>query len=379
MSRTNLIRTLFAILAIGFFATPIAARVLGVTAQSFENRRLADPPKLSQGWDAFNQTTRYLTDRMPLRKQAIEANTHIWTDVFDTDPNYAGRQALARDQALPFAGRIEDERSGRSGPGLESGRGKWLFLDDEFEIACDDSVTDIGALERWGDLVRAVRDAGHPAFMFVAPAKASVYPEHLPATYAFDHCAPEGRKRFWDVMGRAGAAQGVIGLRSDLLKLKRSASDEVFQRQDSHWSTLGAITLVERALETLGGGVRLRRSEIVGRREVFYTGDISRIGGRSETDTRIEYDLVRAPGAPRVPGRTLLVCDSFAYRWIRLFKPYFENVRYVSLRRPEAEIAAEIAKADTVILEANELLMKVQGAPGEQAAKILAALRVGRG
>ena len=68
MKRSTYIRVAFAVLAIGFFAAPIILRGVGVTATAFENRRLADAPQLSQGWDGFQQTSRFLTDRLPLRE-----------------------------------------------------------------------------------------------------------------------------------------------------------------------------------------------------------------------------------------------------------------------------------------------------------------------
>ena len=49
-------RVLVALLGIAFFATPVGLRAVGVTAHPFENRVLAGPPKLSQGFDAFDKT-----------------------------------------------------------------------------------------------------------------------------------------------------------------------------------------------------------------------------------------------------------------------------------------------------------------------------------
>ncbi len=77
MDRRALISLAFALLAIAFFAAPVALRAVGVHANAFENRRLAEAPKLSQGWEVFQQATRFLTDRMPLREQAVRANTIV--------------------------------------------------------------------------------------------------------------------------------------------------------------------------------------------------------------------------------------------------------------------------------------------------------------
>lgn len=373
MSRANTLRLLFAILATCFFAAPIALRVAGVTAEQFENRRLADPPRVGQGWEAFQQTSRYLTDHMPLRADAVRLNTRIWTDLFGTDPRYTGQTALADDQALPFAGDIERDPLAERRPQVNtrSGRGGWLYLNLEFSTMCTGSVTDGQVVRRWADLVERIRAEGHKAAMFVAPNKSSVYPEHLPEKYPYDRCAPRRKEQFWRAIDREGPALGVFGLRDDLLRLKQDTEQDLFQRQDYHWTTLGATTLVDGVLDFIGGDVRLERGDIVSRGAVSYTGDLSVVGGRSSADQRIEYDIVRPADAPRIPGRTLLVCDSFAYRWMRLFKPYFESVRYVSVRDDEKKIVDEIRDSDTVIVVANELLVKAQAERGEQVTELL--------
>jgi hypothetical protein len=363
---TKAIRLLFAILAIGFFAAPIAARTLGITAEAFENRRFADPPKLSQGWNGFQQTTQYLTDRMPLRAQAVRANTQIWTDVFGTDPSYTRDSTLAKDQALPFAGAIERDdgevRIGRDGGGpttSSTGSGGWLYLQDEFSVACEHPVSAALALRRWGKLMRVVRADGRPAVALIAPHKASVYPEYAPEQ-SFIDCARKAKADLWQRLARDGPKLGVLGLRNRMLEVKQYAGGGLFQRKDSHWSTLGALVLVDAALDELGDGVELKPSEIVERGSVPYTGDLTVLNGSSQVDRRDEYGIARARGAPRVPGRTVLICDSFGYGWIRLFKPYFEDISYVSWYEPPDVIAAAIRRADRVILEANETVVKFQ-------------------
>ncbi len=362
MRRNHTTRIAFAILAIAFFATPIAARTIGITAEQFENRRFAAAPTLSQGWDAFAQTTQFLTDRMPLRKQAVETNTHIWTSVFNTDPDYSGRASLGDDRALPFAGAAGPD----SGEGSEVGAGTatssaartgqrgWLFNDRELKDACD-ATHDRAILRRWGRVIRTIRASGREAAMFVAPAKASVYPEHLPDEYPGDHCALEAKERFWRLLSEEGPRDGTRELRSDLVRLKEYAGDALFYRKDTHWSTLGAMALVKAVLEELGGDIRLKPNEIVKRGTATYTGDLTVLSGRAETERAKDYAISREPGAPRVPGRTLLICDSFAGKWVRLLRPYFEHIEPVALAGVEAaDMIEAMRRSDTVIIEAME-------------------------
>jgi hypothetical protein len=380
MSKTTTIRIAFAAIAILFFTAPIAARTLGITAEAFENRRFADAPKLSQGWDAFQQTTRYLTDRMPLRAQAVRANTRIWRDMFGADPRYE-TAPTSPDAALPFTNVPGTSRDDSPGDGLQgpvtakTGRAGWLFLDAEFEYACDKSISNAAILERWGDLVRATRASGRDSALFAVPEKASVYPEYLPKKYPFQSCALEAKERFWTRLAEDGPALGIHQVRNDLLRLKPKAGAGLFQRKDLHWTTLGALTLVDAVLETFGDDIQLEQAEIVARGNVTYDGDLAAANGDPISDTRMEYDIVRRKGATRIPGRTLLICDSFAYKWMRLFKPYFEDLRYESLYSDENAILAAIRQADRVIFEAEEVNLKAHADKEDRVLAIVRGLR----
>jgi alginate O-acetyltransferase complex protein AlgJ len=374
MRRQPALRTAFATLAVAFFATPIILAALGVSAERFENRRLADAPKPSQGWNAFQQTGQFLTDRMPLRAQAVRANTRIWQDVFDTDPRLTAAGELADDQALPFAGEANEVRNGRRDPRLArrgdragqaevdgaqslivTGRDGWLYMNAELSAACLPPRAKRAALARWRSFVATVAGDSRRAFMLIAPDKASVYPEHLPAAYPNDSCALDGKDELWRLVERRERAGSPIrGLRADLLRRKVAEGDDLYQRKDQHWSTAGALSLVAAALKAVGGRVRMQPSEIVNRRTVAYTGDLTTLVGRPETDERVEVDIRREAGAPRVPGRTLLIGDSFGYRWVRLFRPYFGDVRQVRWYDSGYRIAKAVERSDIVVIEAVE-------------------------
>lgn len=361
MRRTTAIHVLFAVLAIAFFAAPLAARLVGVTAESFENRRLAQPPKLSQGWEGFQQASRYLTDRMPLRAQAIRLNTRIWTDVFGTDPLYERDEALSADRALPFAGvRAEDRgakgrESGLQGPVTAStGQRGWLFNGSETDVACAQKVPSDAILRRWASLVKATRETGRSSVMFAVPEKSSVYPEYLPESDPHKDCALEKKDERWSYLSEYGPDLGVFELRSELVRLKKRLGDQLFEVKDTHWTTLGSLTLVAAALDAVGDGIQIEDGEVVNRGRVSYTGDLDVASGRDGTAETFEYDIVRDRDAPRVPGRTVLVGDSFAYRKIHVFEPYFAHIESVSLVQPLPEVIDAIRRADHVIYEAVE-------------------------
>jgi alginate O-acetyltransferase complex protein AlgJ len=385
MSAKTAIRLTFALLAIGFFAAPIAARMLGITAEAFENRRFADPPKLSQGWNAFQQTGRFLTDRMPLRAQAVRANTRIWTDVFGATPRYGGGQpALADDGALPFAGAAE--QPGQPAPPAAApdpaqvirGNDGWLYLQGEQDRACAPAVGVKAALDRWAELVAVVRASGRRAVAVVAPDKASIYPEHLPGDFPNADCAVAGKQALWGVLERSPASAGVVPLRRALLDRKRRGGEQLYLTKDSHWNEQGSLTLVRAALAAVGGGVRVAPAEILDSGTREYTGDLTTLLGESETDVAPVRVVARAADAPRVAGRTLMVRDSYGDAAAPQLAPYvtvFQDALWFGSTAPQ--LAREVALADTVIFETVEREFAFRAAPDGPVAALTAALRQG--
>ena len=357
MSRSKAIRLAFAFLAVGFFAVPVALRAVGVTAEAFENRRFAEAPALAQGWDAFEQTTQFLIDRMPLRAQAVRANTRIWKDVFDTDPRYAGQPTLGQDQALPFAGAAEGEPTGEpaeTASQVLSGKDGWLFLAGEQQNACAPPLPPDEALRRWAKLVSTVRASGRQAVLLVAPDKGSVYPEYLPDDYANADCARAAKEVMWGLFEQIGPGLGVIALRKPLLRAKREGPTPVYLRKDSHWSAVGSLEMVRAALDRFGGGVTVG-PEDVKRGESEYTGDLTTLIGAAEEDTRPERVVDRPAGAPHVEAPAVLVGDSYGALALPQLSPYFTDLRSAPwFSTPTETLIGEIERARIVIFETVE-------------------------
>ena len=379
-------RLVFAVLAIAFFATPLALRAVGVTARPFENRALAGAPRLSQGWNAFDQASRFFVDRMPLREQAVRANTWLSRHIFDTTPRYGqGAFAAAGQSGLPFGQPIAP-RSGAPRPAANQpapggnhalvGRDGWLYLQGELDRACSPPITAAHAVSSWKQVVSRVRASGRRAVLLVVPDKSTLYPEHLPASFPQKQCSERNRRVLWPAID-AAARNGVVGLRSALLAAKRRAGDGLYRRKDSHWNTLGSLALVETALERVGRGVRLRPSEIVDPGPGKYTGDLTTLVGAAEEDRTPGRNIRRAPGARRVPGRTLYVYDSYGDTALSQLAPYFANFHAVNWSQILAPgVAEEVARSDTVIFETVEREFYYRASDvGEAGPSLLAALR----
>ena len=357
MKSSITVRVAFAILAIGFFAVPILLRGVGVTATAFENRRFADPPRVSQGWDAFQQTSRFLTDRLPLREQAVRANTELWQTFFGTAPRYG---ATGGGGALPFAGKAEGTAGDGGGARARGqarqvlpGRDGWLFVKGELERSCTPMMPFGAALARWRRLISIVRASGRRAMLMVPPDKGSIYGEYLPAGDLTD-CARPAKRGFWQLLASEPRASGVVQLERPLAAKKRRGGQVLYSKKDSHWTSAGSLEMVRAVLERLGKGVRLKRREVVGLPKEEYVADLSVLRGESTKDTRPAQTVRRATGARRVHGRTLFVRDSFGDGALPFLSLYFADLRKTTWLVPPAQLTRAIARADTVIFESVE-------------------------
>lgn len=377
MTNSRKIRLAFAALAVAFFATPVALRAVGIRAQAFENRRFAAAPRLADGWSFFNEATRFLIDRMPLRYQAVQANTWIDRHVYNTTPVYGlnGLGGVAADQALPFTGNTAQDKAALTA-GAAAGRktkrqtqppataaqvaiGKdgWLFLQGVFDRACSPFISFSDAAARWEELLRVIRATGRRAVLLVPPDKQTIYPEYVAPGTANLACARTGTADLWQVIESPTAvAAGIIGLRKPLLAEKRSTRAPLYYRTDSHWNSVGSLAFVESALSAFSTRVTVLPSEIVKMPWGRFSGDLLGLLGEPGSEMAPSWSVRRAPGAPTVAGSTVIVGDSYVDSPLPELRPYFSSpidfLQWVE-NRPQ-EIADGIASARNVILDTVE-------------------------
>jgi hypothetical protein len=354
-------RLLFALLALLFFATPVALRAVGVTARAFENRRLAEAPKVSQGFDAFPQASRFFVDRLPLREQAVRANTWVSRSIFGTTPIYARRQDDPSAGALPFGAPQAEPAKPAGGtttqppPGQRAidGRDGWIFLDGELFRACSFFIPYPKAMDRWVEMVRIIRNSGRRVVLVIPPDKSTIYPEKIGDKNPAADCMPKRRAAAWRAMESTGDPD-IVPLRRPLLARKRSGSEELYKRKDTHWNGAGAEIYVRETLRALDTDVQVADGEFRPV-EQEYQGDLTGLVGAPEKDTTPSRKLVRAPDAPAIPGRTLLLYDSFGNAALDYLRPYFASLDpYLWVGSTPEERIRRIAAADTVVLECVE-------------------------
>jgi hypothetical protein len=380
-------RRVFTVLALVFFFTPVTLRVVGVHAHAFENRPLATIPHLSQGWQALPQATQFLVDRLPLREQAVRANTWGWEHIFGTAPNYGAQGA----GALPFGKPDQPKVAKSAGPANGSpangqpgvtvleGKKGWLFLEDELGRACNLFTSWKIAMARWTQMVSIIRRSGRKVVLVIPPDKSTIYPEYLPDRFPERDCIKAGRTNAWRAI-ESSANPGILGLRQPLLNAKKPPPEELYFPTDTHWNTMAGVLAVQATLERLGSKVRVEPDEILKDR-TSYTGDLSNLQGKPVTGTAPRWQIRRAGlpaaraaaetlpgggkgtlirrrsgGPPVLPGRTVFVDDSYGEAMIDALQSYTHQLSivqwYVDL--PPASLIASIKQADTVILESIE-------------------------
>jgi hypothetical protein len=358
-------RTFFAIAALLFFCAPVGLRLVGVKAEPFENRRLAEAPELSAGWDVFDQATRFFVDRLPLREQAVRANSWVALHVFDTTPDTGGRTAggsTARD-ALPFGepdaaakpGAEEGERVklDRLGVTVLRGRDGWLYLQEELSWSCVPPRQTARELRRYERLVSLIRASGRDVVFTLAPNKSTVYPEYLPETAPDQACAAPGRTALWDAV-EGSTRPEILGLRQAMLAGKAPPPEHSYTINDSHWGSKGAVLGVAAVLEALGTEAQVADGDIV-RERGQVAGDLSQLLGAPEEHDTPLWRIERGPAAPVIPGRTLLVYDSYGVVMEPPLRAYARELATQAWFFAERDDLVEaIAAADTVVLEAVE-------------------------
>jgi hypothetical protein len=292
-----------------------------------------------------------------------------------TNPVYGlnGLGGVAGDQALPFTGRPDQDKAGipssssrksnkapMQPPATASqvaiGRDGWLYLQGVFDRACHPFIPFGLAAARWESLLRVIRASGRRAELLVAPDKSTIYPEYVAADTPNLACSRPGTEALWRVIESPAAERaGIIGLRRALLAAKRTAGALLYYRTDSHWNQVGSLEMIRAALPPLSAPVRVLPTDVVSSGRIHYSGDLPILIGQKLGEDAPTREIRRSPGAPKVPGRTVLVGDSYAEVAQSQLVPYLSSLRLLYWDDDTArQIADGIANSRDVILETVE-------------------------
>ena len=351
-------RWLDRLVAVGFvvvLAVPSLLLVAGVRPVSIENRDPAVFPRISlRGLTDpafYAGIDRFLVDNLPLRNEAVEAHAAVDNRVL----------------------------GGTSNPDVVVGVGDWLFNRGEMQPRCDFTAGQV--LDKVDRAAAQLKATGRAFRYIVAPDKHTVYPDKLPPDSPFGTpCSDQSRATLRaGLVARPGYA--VDAWTPVLAARAADPTKPLYYVLDDHWTPLGATLAIKALVQSLAPGVwNDREVTIDGTQQ--HTGDMSTLMGlpRDETipkvvmrpglnvdrrivDTGIHIQQSRDipwftvnGNRPVVPGRTLIVYDSFFGTVINQASPWFEESVWVHegdlFNHPE--LADVLPAFDTVVFERVE-------------------------
>jgi hypothetical protein len=283
----------------------------------------------------------------------------------------------------PYAIRIRGElywlSGGTGNPEVVRGRDSWLFVRGEFEPNCYHTGAEVGAALQTTAAALAARDI---EFRFLLiPDKHAVYPDKVPAGVPFaPSCEDTGRADLEAAMARLGGT--AIDARDALIAARTApGAPDLYYSQDTHWTPNGAAVAVGELVRSLTPnlwtdadvverGVKPRvmdTASLIGLRRVAKTPKVILRPGvtlhREDLAVPVEVQNARAifritcsTSEPLLPGRTLVIYDSFFGIDTGLVAPYFADTTWVHVNDliVHPELSRMLGPFDRVIFERVE-------------------------
>ncbi len=305
---------------------PLSARLLGIRAEAFENRRLAAWPEIRPDslFDAgtYQAISTYLTDHMPLRRQAVSSDSWIDLEIFGDSPD----------------------------ANVHLGLEDWLFFDADFRQPCvvDTPIPDI--LGRIARLKDSLQSTGRRFQFLIVPGKHSIYPEYTtPAIRRVAECAISKRRELRPLL-HGDAALGYLDLWSSLDAAKPNDERVLYFSNDSHINSLGASLIAKQIVDAVAPGLWEPGSLELARNR-RHEGDLTRMMGLPDAIDDEWYEVRRAGvrllaqekiaekgghpierfrsvsmDLPLIPQPTLLVFDSAMIPAVPMLRQYFADL-----------------------------------------------------
>lgn len=357
-------RVLLGLLAGTLIFGPLAMWLGGVRAVAFENRPLTEAPDLTQGWSALDTVPGWATDHLPGRQRAVAANAWVDFHLLRSIPRSA-RPA----PATPGSGQPAPV------PVVVRGKDGFLFYGEDFTTACVPSATFERGLVELSRLAEVVAASGRQVVFTVAPNKTSVATESLPAAAPRADCSVPGFKDQNRILDGLDHPLG-LNLREGLAREQR-AGRATYWKTDTHWNPTGAAHFLtgltdrfapdfesrtqltpDKATE-VGDLVKLlglNHEETNDSVRLTGAGTVEKLEGRrSQLPGFKKYSSIRWRSNPtqgRIPGKTVLIGDSFASAALDLLQPAAAEGEFLWLGRfPQSQMTQAIADSDTVVLE----------------------------
>jgi hypothetical protein len=375
------LRPVVIVLALAFFFTPAIAAAVGVRATHIENKKLSSFPAANDGWHIFGNFDTWATDHLPLRGQAVKANTNVDRDVFGENPNYgvngrptttdAGGVAGVPGVGVPQQGATAPP-SVAAVPTVVTGSDGWLFFGQDFQDACTATLSPTVTAQRLSRLSAIVRAAGKQFVLFIAPDKTDIYSNEVPDSVASKSCAVAGEKAFWSALA-ANPPVGYQDLHAAILQQKAADPGSLLYRKtDTHWNNHGALIYAKMLANAVDPtlwqttvvsdqGSKLQNSDLSAllsapHHEFADTLGVSRPGVVNVTNSPVRIANTTTD-APLITKPTLLVSDSFTDATRFALNPLFANAGIINSEAAgsePAELNALIKSNDLIVVEIVE-------------------------
>lgn len=380
-ARLHRSRPVVIVLALAFFFTPAIAAAVGVRATHIENKKLSSFPHVNDGWSVFGDFDTWATDHLPLRGQAVKANTQVDRDVFGENPNYGvnGKPGTTDAGGLPGVPGVGVPQQGATAPPsaaavptVVTGDDGWLFFGQDFQDACTTTLSPTVTAERLNRLSAIVRAAGKQFVLFIAPDKTDIYSNEVPDSVAVKSCAVAGEQAFWSALA-ANPPVGYHDLRTAIMNAKTADPNTLLYRKtDTHWNNRGALIYAKMLANALNPalwqtthvtdtGSKLQNSDLsallgIAHHEYADTLGVSRAGVVNVTNSSVRIANTTT-NAPLVTKPALLISDSFTEATRFALNPLFKSAGIINSEAAgsePAELNALIKSNDVIVVEIVE-------------------------
>jgi hypothetical protein len=308
---------------------------------SIENRRLTAFPSFAAGnvlkTSTYDQLSGYVTDRLPLRNQAIRANSWIDIHVFRRSPN----------------------------PQVIVGSNGWLYFNDAVSSRCY-TPQDIDAMRaNWTQVAQLLAANGKQLVLLIVPHKETVYPQDLPQKLWLSSCGHRNTPLI---------QAGLQGLTGPGWATETTGDDRLrYYKNDTHWNSLGAAVGAQDIVDAIEPGLWDPTALVRATAADHHIGDLTVLEGLPQSEDDDLYS-VRRPGVvvtasqadplgpeslheTRTGGRLItdpvaVLHDSFGDGLRAELAPYFSDITWVKTSRPDGApgMPAAIKRAKIVVV-----------------------------
>ncbi|HTK44249.1 MAG TPA: hypothetical protein VL749_02705 [Patescibacteria group bacterium] len=280
----------------------------------------------------------------------------------------------------PYAIRIRGElywlSGGTGNPTVIRGLDNWLFIRDELQPACRFTAAQQGAA-----LERAVAAFGRQGVEFrflLIPDKHTIYPDKLKPDNPFVPTCADTQRADLDAAIAPVGGQAIDATTALEAARATPGTGDLYYSQDSHWTPVGASVAIGALARSLGAdlwapedvvlrGMKRRVMDTAGLIGLRRVSSTPRVVIRPDVEqhradvpvpvavnnARAVFRITCTGSKPLLPGRTLVIYDSFFGIDTTLVAPYFADTTWVHvgdmLNHPE--LIRLLGPFDRVIVE----------------------------